>query len=145
MLETQVRSLGQEDPLEKGMQPIPLLLPREFHGQRSLAGYSPWGRKELDTTEQLTHTCTHTHTHPHTHYNICNSEALQGLPGGGSGVFLQQWYSFDCWASLLNASQHEYTFASHYMMEQLKTESKCCSLKIIFSNHWMCVLFLCEC
>ena len=63
MLETQVRSLGQEDPLEKGMQPIPLLLPREFHGQRSLAGYSPWGRKELDTTEQLTHTCTHTHTH----------------------------------------------------------------------------------
>ena len=28
--------------------------PREFHGQRSLAGYSPWGCKELDTTEQLT-------------------------------------------------------------------------------------------
>ena len=29
-----------------------------FHGQRSLAGYSPWGRKELDMTEQLS---THTH------------------------------------------------------------------------------------
>ena len=26
---------------------------QEFHGQRSLAGYSPWGSKELDTTEQL--------------------------------------------------------------------------------------------
>ena len=26
-------------------------------------GYSPWGPKELDTTEQLTHTHTHTHTH----------------------------------------------------------------------------------
>ena len=26
------------------------------HGQRSLVSYSPWGRKELDTTEQLTHT-----------------------------------------------------------------------------------------
>jgi len=28
-------------------------LPGEFHGQRSLAGYSPWGCKESDTTEQL--------------------------------------------------------------------------------------------
>ena len=31
--------------------PIPLFLPGESHGQRSLAGYSPWGRKKLDTTE----------------------------------------------------------------------------------------------
>ena len=30
------------------------------HGQRSLVGYSPWGHKESDTTEQLTHTHTHT-------------------------------------------------------------------------------------
>ena len=29
------------------------LLPGESHGQRSLVGYSPWGRKELDMTEQL--------------------------------------------------------------------------------------------
>ena len=36
-------------------------------GQRSLAGYSPWGQKELDTTEQLR---THTHTHTHTHTNL---------------------------------------------------------------------------
>ena len=34
-------------------QPTPGFLPGESHGQRSLAGYSPWGRKELDTTEQL--------------------------------------------------------------------------------------------
>ena len=34
-------------------QPTPVFLPRESHGQRSLAGYSPWGRKESDTTEQL--------------------------------------------------------------------------------------------
>ena len=33
--------------------PTPVLLPGESHGQRSLAGYSPWGRKESDTTEQL--------------------------------------------------------------------------------------------
>ena len=47
-----VQSLGQEDPLEKEMA-TPIFLPGESHGQRSLAGYSPWGRKELDTTEGL--------------------------------------------------------------------------------------------
>ena len=38
-------------PLEEGMQPTPVFLPGESLGQRSLAGYSPWGRKESDTTE----------------------------------------------------------------------------------------------
>ena len=32
-------------------QPTPVFLPRKSHGQRSLVGYSPWGCKELDTTE----------------------------------------------------------------------------------------------
>ena len=36
-----------------------LCFPGESHGQRSLAGYSPWGCKESDMTEQLTHTHTH--------------------------------------------------------------------------------------
>ena len=35
-------------------KPTPVFLSGEFQGQRSLAGYSPWGLKELDTTEQLT-------------------------------------------------------------------------------------------
>ena len=43
--------LGREDPLEEGMQTIPVFLPGKSHGQRSLAGYSPWGRKELDTID----------------------------------------------------------------------------------------------
>ena len=34
-------------------QPTPVLLPGELHGQRSLLGYSPWGRKESDTTERI--------------------------------------------------------------------------------------------
>ena len=33
---------------------IPVFLPGEFHGQRSLAGYSSWDRKDTDTTERLT-------------------------------------------------------------------------------------------
>ena len=50
--ETQAQSLGLEDPLEQ--LPTPVLLPGEFHGLRSLVGYSPWGHKESDMTEQLT-------------------------------------------------------------------------------------------
>ena len=51
MPEMQVQSLGREDPLEKEMHPTPIFLPGKSHGQRSLAGYSPKGRKESDTTE----------------------------------------------------------------------------------------------
>ena len=38
-------------PLRREWQPAPVFLPGEFHGQRSLVGYSAWGGKELDTTE----------------------------------------------------------------------------------------------
>ena len=38
------------------MATTPVFLPGESHGQKSLVSYSPWGRKELDMTEQLTHT-----------------------------------------------------------------------------------------
>ena len=47
MRETRVRSLSWEDPLEKEMQPTPVLLPGESHGRRSLAGYSPRGHKRV--------------------------------------------------------------------------------------------------
>ena len=48
---TQVQFLGQEDPLEEEMATHSIFLLEKSHGQRSLAGYSPWSRKELDTTE----------------------------------------------------------------------------------------------
>ena len=38
-------------------QPTPVSLPGEYHGQRSLVGYSPWFHKELDTTEVTWHAC----------------------------------------------------------------------------------------
>ena len=50
MQETQVQSLGWEDPLEKEMATYFTCLEKS-HGPRSLMGYSPWGLKELDTTE----------------------------------------------------------------------------------------------
>ena len=48
---TRVRSLGGKIPWRRAWQPTPVFLPGESHGQRSLSGYSPWGRKELDTIE----------------------------------------------------------------------------------------------
>ena len=53
MQETWIQFLGWEDPWRRRWQPTPVLLPGKFHGQRSLVGYSPWGRKESDMTEQL--------------------------------------------------------------------------------------------
>ena len=43
-------------PWRRKWQPTPVFLPGKSHGQRNLAGYSPWGCKELDMSE-------HTHTH----------------------------------------------------------------------------------
>ena len=43
-----------DNPPAREWQPTPVFLPGEFHGQKSLAGYSPWNHKESDTTEWLT-------------------------------------------------------------------------------------------
>ena len=52
---TQVQSLGRKIPWRRTWQPTPVFLSRESHGQRSLAGYSPWGLNELGTTEATDH------------------------------------------------------------------------------------------
>ena len=48
-----VQSLGREDPLEEGMVSHSSILAWKSHGQRSLAGKSAWGHKELDTVEVI--------------------------------------------------------------------------------------------
>ena len=44
-----------KSPWRRARQPTPVFLPGEFHGQRSLGAYSPWGCKELDMTEATLH------------------------------------------------------------------------------------------
>ena len=83
-------------PWRRAWQPTPVFLPGESHGQRSLCGYSPWGHKESDKTEN-------THIHKYC-YNSCYGSLLinqlQGrliwpfsdkvefsLPPEGGGVF----------------------------------------------------------
>ena len=53
MWDTWVQSLGWEDRWRRQRLPTPVFWPGEFHGL-----YSPWGRKELDTTERLSLHCT---------------------------------------------------------------------------------------
>ena len=56
MPETWARSLDCEDPWRRELQSTPVFLPGESHGQRSLQGCRPRGRKQLDTTDTHTHT-----------------------------------------------------------------------------------------
>ena len=56
----------RKTPWRRQWQPAPIFLPGESLVQRNLSGYSPWGRKESDTTEATQHARTHAHTHTHT-------------------------------------------------------------------------------
>ena len=62
-------------PWRRKWQPTPVFLPGKSHGQRSLAGYSPLGCKESDTTEQL-----NMHTTPAFTFTICQKQK-QNLSG----------------------------------------------------------------
>ena len=54
MQETQILSLGWEDPWRREWLPTtPVFLPGEFHGQRSLGGYNPWGHKFLQQHNEV--------------------------------------------------------------------------------------------
>ena len=50
-----IPELGRS-PWRRKWRPTPVLLPEKSHGQRSLVGYSPWGRKESDRLSGFTHT-----------------------------------------------------------------------------------------
>ena len=74
---------GLRRSLEKEMAVHSSILAWEIHGQRTLAGYSPWGLKESDMTERLKHTDTHRHTHTHTdtHTHTCPCSSGRADPG----------------------------------------------------------------
>ena len=62
-------------PWRKAWQPTSVFLPGESHGQRSLVGYSPYGRKESDTTEVTQHA--HTHATVQASYRTLNCSTQQ--------------------------------------------------------------------
>ena len=77
-------SIPGKIPWRRAWQPTPVFLPGESHGHRSMAGYSPWGHKELDTTKQ-----------PHFDFlqsllwwlkmvkSACNAGDPRSIPGSG--------------------------------------------------------------
>ena len=64
-------------PWKRAWQPTPVFLPGESHGQRSLAGYSPWSNRKSDPTEQPTHTLTR--------------ENVTSSPGSFCQCMLRRW------------------------------------------------------
>ena len=81
MQETWVQSLGQEDPLEEEMATHSSSLARRIPWTEEPGGSSPWGRKESDSTEWLTHT----------YHSICvwKSHNVSSIPF--SQVFVKKW------------------------------------------------------
>ena len=76
-------------PWRRKWQPTPVFLPGESHGQRILAGYSPWGQKESDTTEQLsTRACTHTRART-LQWLLLIHHSSKSLIKASSGMFLR--------------------------------------------------------
>ena len=75
-------------PWRRVWQPTPVFLPGESQGQRSLAGYCPWGRKESDMTESLT--LSERATSP----KVTNPEAGMGPhSSSGGNKFMKPWLS----------------------------------------------------
>ena len=68
-------------------QPSPVFLPRKFHGQGSLVGYSPWDCKKSDMTERLiTHTDGRMHSQQWSHTDsYCSSDSTVSIP-------LMKWF-----------------------------------------------------
>ena len=72
-------------PWRRAWQPTPVFSPGESHGQRSLAGYSPWGRTESDMTKRaLTHTYTCTGKLSYLKEDSSDEEAIR-VDGVGEG------------------------------------------------------------
>ena len=85
MMEIQVQPWVERLLWRREWLPTPVFLPGESHGQKSLAGYSPWNRKEQDTTEMTQHSWISHSCHKLIYYYVY----LQVNLGEGNGYPLQ--------------------------------------------------------
>ena len=91
---------GSGRSLEKGMVPTLVFLPGKFNGQRILAGYTPWDRKELDTSELLTPPSPYIYVY--SVLMVLNKQCLRDVPKNSMLLLLSYYahkvygiYSFD--------------------------------------------------
>ena len=116
MWETWFWSLGQENPLEKGMA-HPVFLPREFHGHRSLVSLSPWGSQRV-RHDWVTKTHTHTHTSHASKTNMwwqteqwiweCLIEKEPAWLSGGIEIFFIFVWVVTAWRQIQKHQTHVY-------------------------------------
>ena len=84
-----VRSLVEKVPWRRRWQSIPVFLPGELYGQRSLAYYSSWGHKESDRTE-------HTRVHPWPEWLARTVSLLSSLPFNAPLLREHGWQRCPC-------------------------------------------------
>ena len=116
-------------PWGRKWQPTLVFLPRKFHSQRSLAGYSPWGHNESDTTEQLSaYACIHTHAHTHTHTHPYEATSPNGM-----------WKVFVALKGFLCVSQ-QIIPSPHNIMKIMTFSIISCEVKeyVVFSSGFFC-------
>ena len=109
-------------PWRRKGQLTPVFLPGESHGQRNLAGYSPWGRKESDTTKQMnTHAC-----------NPClffegtkKANKLVKCGHQGAGHLASAW------------CVTEWFWVAHTVHSHIHTQTTCLHTHC-FTDSWMC-------
>ena len=130
-------------------QPSPVFLPGEYHGQRSLVGYSPWGHKELDTTEQLNNkqvalVVKNPSVNAGDIRDVVLIPGLGRFPGGGHGKPLQ--YSFlentmdrgAWWAMVRRVAK------SRTRLKRLSMHARCLMQSgFLFLSSFLAVLGLC--
>ena len=109
-------SLVGKIPWWREWQPIPVFLPREFHGQRCLAGHSSWRCKEPNTTEWLTYTQNF----------IQSSWVILGalFPSVLAGVLNS--VSWENTAKLLDSSLSNFIFHSYWSIPSRSSSKKYC-------------------
>ena len=103
--------MGQSYSRRSQCQPTPVFLPGKSDGQRSLVGYSPWGRKKLDTTEWL-----------HFHFSL-------SCIGEGNGNPIR------C-SCLENPRDREARWAAVYGVAQSPTRLKRLGSRVIHGTGW---------
>ena len=109
-------------PWRRKWQPTPVLLPGKSHGWRSLVGYSPWGRKELNMTEQL-------------HFHLCIAKwlhnKLTSITSYSHSVFLvRELLRFTLLVTFKYTIQYEH---SHHIVHYMS--------RIYFPYNWKYVLW----
>ena len=105
-------------PWRRVWQPTPVFLPGESHGQ-SLEGYSPWGRKESDTTEQLTD------AHKITSSTLASQWSLFSLTSGQFHSWLPFCYAFPHLVIPSQVSLWFFKYSAQVLLSQRESQGPC--------------------